>query len=145
MKNLEIYTYNKKELDDSKLITIDIVNDIKYIKENTIANLYLANTQQKVGHISYINNIISKPDITFNTSIGSIITPNGKLVFNFSYIISSEQTIINSAPDENKLLIADPTFKSDSYLGFNNLKISVQIIKKFGERILSIEYDNIIN
>ena len=142
MKSIEIYIYDKKELEDSKFTTIDVKNDIKYITEHTIANLYFANTDTKAGYISYINNIVSKPDITFNTSIGTIITASGKIVFNFNYIVIPDQSLILSAPNENNLLIAVPTFKSDLYLGFNNLQILVQIVEKQGLRILTIEYIN---
>jgi len=143
MKTLEIYTFDKKELDDSEFNTTNIKNNIFYITKNNIANLYLANSKQIIGYISFINNIVKSPNITFNTSIGTIITPNGKLVFNLSYIIGQDGTVIPSAPNDNSLLITDPTYKSDMYTGFNNLKISIQIIGNTGNRILSLEYDNI--
>ena len=144
MKVLEIYTYDKEQLEKSKFATVNSKDDIKYITENTIANLFLANTTNNVGFVSFINNITVKSDIAFTTSIGTIITPIGKLVFNFNYIIKADSEFIISAPFDNDLLIAEPTFKSDGYLGFNNLKISVQILSRLGNRVVAIEYDNIL-
>ena len=110
MKFAEIYTYNWNELDESRFITIDTKDDIKYIKENSIGNLYLANTTNKIGTISYINNIVNKPDVIFNSSIGTIITPNGNLIYNFNYVIK-DTLLSSSAPEENELLVTKPTFK----------------------------------
>ena len=144
MKVLEVYTYDKAELEKSKFATVNSKNDIKYITENTIGTLYLANTTNNVGFISYINNITAKPGIVFTTNIGTIITPIGKLVFNFNYVLKAESDLIISAPFDNELLIAEPTYKGDGYAGFNNLKISVQIINRLGNRVVSIEYDDLI-
>ena len=144
MKILEVYTYDKAELEKSKFATVNSTDDIKYITENTIGNLYLANTTNNVGFISFVNNITAKPGIIFNTSIGTVITPNGKLVFNFNYVLKAESDLIISAPQDNELLIAEPTYKGDKYSGFNNLKISVQIINRLGNRVVSIEYDNLL-
>jgi hypothetical protein len=144
VKVLEVYTYNKEELEKSKFATVNSKDDIKYITENTIGNLYLANTTNNVGFISYVNNITAKPEIIFNTSIGTVITPNGKLVFNFNYVLKAESDLIISAPNDNELLIADPTYKGGKYAGFNNLKISVQVIKRLGNRVVTIEYENLI-
>jgi len=139
MKFAEIYTYNRDELDESRFITIDTKDDIKYIKENSIGNLYLANTTNKIGTISYINNIVNKPDVIFNSSIGTIITPNGNLIYNFNYVIK-DTLLSSSAPEENELLVTKPTFKGGKYADFD-VKISVQIIKRLGLRILTIEYE----
>ena len=102
MKVIEVYTYDKADLEKSKFVTVNSKDDIKYITENTIGNLYLANTTNKVGFISFVNNITTKPDISFTTSIGTIITPVGKLVFNFNYILRPESDLIISAPFDNE-------------------------------------------
>jgi hypothetical protein len=144
MKVLEIYTYDKEQLEKSKFATVNTKDDIKYITENTIADLFLANTTNNVGFVSFVNNITAKPDIAFTTSIGTIITPIGKLVFNFNYIIKAESDLIISAPFDNELLTAEPTYKGVGYAGFNNLKISVQILNRLGNRVVAIEYDNLL-
>lgn len=139
MKFVEIYTYNRDELEQSAFITIDTKDDIKYIKENNIGNLYLANTTNKIGTISFINNIVNKPDVIFNSSIGTLITPNGNLTFNLNYVIK-DTIFFTSAPAENELLVTKPTFKGGKYTDFN-VEISVQIVKRTGLRILTIEYE----
>ena len=145
VKVLEIYTYSRADLEKSKFVTVNTKDDIKYITENVIGDLYFANTTNKVGFISFINNVTTKPDISFTTSIGTIITPIGKLVFNFNYILRPESDLIVSAPFDNELLIAEPTYKGVGYSGFNNdLKISVQVIDKLGNRVVIIEYDNLL-
>lgn len=162
MKVIEVYTYDKAELEKSKYTTVNPKDDIKYITENTFGNLFLANTNDKVGFISYINNIVVTPDITFNTSIGTVITPIGKIVFSLNYIVKIEPNLIIppinpsiiippidpslviSAPKDGELLIAEPIFKDGVYLGFNNLRISIQVIDSIGKRILVIEYDNLL-
>jgi hypothetical protein len=140
MKTVEIYTYDRDELEKSRFVNIDVKDDIKYIKENSIGNLYLANTTNNIGFISFINNVVVKPDVIFNTSIGTLITPNGNLVFNFNYVIK-DTLFSSSAPEANELLVAKPTFVGGKYTEFNNIKISVQIIKRLGLRVLTIEYD----
>lgn len=140
MKTVEIYTYDRQELDKSRVVNIDTKDDIKYIKENSIGNLYLANTTNNVGFISFINNLVVKPELIFNTSTGTIITPNGNLVFNFNYVVKDTASF-SSAPVENELLVAKPTYAGGKYSEFNNLKISVQIIKRLGLRVVTIEYE----
>ena len=39
MKVLEIYTYERSELDKTKFINVNSKGDIKYITENSITNL----------------------------------------------------------------------------------------------------------
>jgi len=114
-------------------------NNVTYITENSLANLYLPNTSIVAGTISYINNLFISPIESFNSSIGTIITKDGSLVFNFNYVLK----FIDSKPDENLILTAKPTFTSGKYLNYKEIKITVQILKLTGDRILSIEYDEI--
>lgn len=137
MKKTEIYTYNKKELFDNAVITTqENKNNIKYITENTIGNVYLPNSTIDAGIISYINNLTISKKNSFNTSIGTIITNNGSLVFNFNYILKFE----DSRPDDNSVFTAKPTFINGNYSKFNNLTITVQILENSGDRIIAIEY-----
>lgn len=138
MKKTEIYIYNKVELFDNAVITTQTNNSgIKYITEKTLGNIYLPNTNIEVGIISYINNLTISDKNSFNTSIGTIITDNGSLVFNFNYTIKYE----DSRPVDNKVLIASPTFADGKYSEFSNITITVQILENSGDRIIAIEYD----
>ena len=136
----EIYTYTRLELEQNKVIMNEKKNgDIIYITENVLGNLYLPNSFTKAGIISYINNFVLNKENSFNTSIGTIITNDGTLVFNFNYVLK----YMDSRPDEKLVITANPTFLSGKYLNYRNVKINVQILKLTGERILSIHYDEI--
>lgn len=138
MKKSEIYTYNRQELNENRVtISENEKNNIKYITEKTLASLYLPNSNISVGLISYINEFILSDKNSFNTSIGTIITDKGSLVFNFNYTIKFN----DSRPPDNFLLTAKPTFMSGEYSSYSNVKINVQILQSDGERILSIEYN----
>lgn len=138
MKKNEIYTYNKKELFDNSVVTIqENKNNIKYITEKTSGNIYLPNSIIETGIISYVNNLTIRDKKSFNTSIGTIITNNGSLVFNFNYILKFE----DSRPVNNSVLTARPTFIGGKYTEFDNLTITVQILENSGDRIIAIEYD----
>lgn len=137
MKKTEIYTYNKNELFDNAVFTTqENENNIKYITEKTVGNIYLPNSTIEAGVISYVNNLTISNKNSFNTSIGTIITNNGSLVFNFNYILKFE----DSRPVENLVLTAEPTFIGGKYTEFNNLTITVQILENSGDRIIAIEY-----
>lgn len=136
----EIYTYTRFELEQNKVIMNEKKNgEIIYITENTLGNLYLPNSCIIVGIISYINNLVLNNENSFNTSIGTINTKDGSLVFNFNYVIK----FMDSKPDENIILTSKPTFVSGKFLNYKNIKINVQILKSTGDRILSIEFDEI--
>ena len=138
MSTTEIYTYNRKELEkNSVIVSKNEINDIIYITEKNLAQIYYPNTNNIAGQISYINDFIKSPKNSFNTSIGTIITPRGSLVFNFNYLLKYE----DSEPIENLLLRAKPTFLSGVYSMYKNLEINVQIVQSNGDRILSIEYN----
>ena len=139
MNKIEIYIYNRGELNDNRVIVSENKkNDIIYITEKTIGNLYLPNTSNTIdGIISFINELVISDKNSFNTSIGTIITSKGSIVFNFNYVLKFE----DSRPEDNLLLQTIPTFVSGEYLNYSNIKLSVQIIKSNGDRILSIEYN----
>lgn len=137
IKKTEIYTYSRLELNENRVIlNKKINNEITYITENTIANVYLPNSHTKVGRISYINNLVIDPEDSFNTSLGTIITKDGSLVFNFNYILKFE----DSRPEPDKVLITKPNFIGGKYLNYKDLTITVQILELTGERIIAIEY-----
>ena len=138
MKNTEIYTYTRAELEENLAIMNEkTVNEITYKTENVLANIYLPNSTVNVGKINYINNLVVNNEISFNTSIGTIITKNGSIVFNFNYVIN----FLNSRPNPKSVFSAKPTYASGLYSNYNNLTISVQILESTGERIIAIEYD----
>lgn len=138
MKNTEIYIYTRKELEENSAIMNEkIVNKITYKTENVIGNIYLPNSNVKVGKINYINNLVISDDTSFNTSIGTIVTKNGSIVFNFNYILNFS----NSRPNVKNVFSAKPTYTSGVYDNYNNLTITVQILELTGERIIAIEYD----
>lgn len=137
MKKTEIYTYSRIELNQNHVIVNEKTNnDIKYITENTIGNIYLPNSKIKVGKISYINNLVRDNEVSFNTSLGTIITQEGSLVFNFNYILKFK----DSRPEQDKVLITKPNFISGKYLNYKDLTITVQILENSGDRIIAIEY-----
>ena len=89
MDNVEVYTYTRDEL-------VDGIQTIKYPKGNTDKVCFISNVESalystcnnknnKVGAIGFTNNVTEYENITFTTSIGTIITPFGSLVVNFSY------------------------------------------------------------
>ena len=136
--NTEIYTYKLKDLDSNRVrVNEKKINNITYITENTIGNLYLPNSQIIAGSISYINNLVFSDTNSFNTSLGTIVTGAGSLVYNFNYILK----FMDVKPEEKTVLTARPTFVSGKYLTYKNIKITVQILELTGERILVIEYE----
>lgn len=138
MKKTEIYIYSRNELEKNKVVMAENgINDIKYQTENTIGNLYLPNSMIKVGKINYINNLVISNENSFNTSIGTLVTNDGSLVFNFNYILK----FFDSKPEVNKIFYAKPTFVSGKYLHYENISISVQILELNGDRIVAIDYD----
>lgn len=138
MKNTEIYTYTRAELEKNLAIMDEkTVDEITYKTENVLGNIYLPNSTVNVGKINYINNLVINNEISFNTSIGTIITKNGSIVFNFNYVIN----FFNSRPNPKSVLSAKPTYTSGLYSNYNNLTINIQILELTGERIIAIEYD----
>jgi hypothetical protein len=138
MRTTEIYTYNRGELNENRVIVSDNEkNDIIYKTEKTLGNLYFANSNNSAGIISYINELVITNKNSFNTSIGTIVNNKGSIVFNFNYVLKFE----DSRPFDNLLLTAKPTFVSGEYLLYKNIELTVQIIKSNGDRILAIEYD----
>lgn len=147
-KNIDTYYYDKIELKKTSNKNTNIVGNTIYQTENIVGNIYYANTINKAGLISFINNItLIKnedtiiPEISFNTSIGTIITDNGKLVFNLAYGINqSASSEITSSPNENKLLITKPTFAGGIYSNYENITISIYVVNPEETRLLTIEY-----
>lgn len=138
MKKTEIYIYYRKELEENLVILNENKkNDILYLTENTLGNIYLPNSDINVGKINFINNLIISKENSFNTSIGTIITNNGSIVFNFNYILK----FLNSSPEIAKVLSANPTFVSGNYLNYKNIKITIQVLDMTSERIIAIEYE----
>jgi hypothetical protein len=138
MIQTEIYTYNKQELNENRVnVSKNEINNIIYITEKTLGSIYNPNSDLAVGTISYLNELVLNPKNSFTTSIGTILTNKGSLVFNFNYISKFNDT----TPSDNLLLTAKPTFVSGEYLMYTNVKITVQILQARGERILSIEYE----
>lgn len=140
MKKTEIYTYTREEIDKNLVISSKIEkNEITYITESSIANVYLPNSKIEFGNISFINNLIIQKnnELSINTAIGTIVTIDGSLVFNLNY----EVNLQDSRPDTDIFLITQPTFKSGKYLNLKNVKITIDILALNGDRILIIEYD----
>ena len=95
MKKTDIYIYNRTELETNRVeVSENEKNNIKYKTEKTIGSLYNPNSNISVGQISYINELVISPINSLNTSIGTIITNNGSLVFNFNYVL--KKTLIKT-------------------------------------------------
>ena len=137
MKKTEIYTYTRIELEANQvIISNNEKNNIKYITENTIGNVYLPNSTIKCGKLSFINNLFIDKELSFNTSIGTFINKDGSIVFNFNYILK----FLDSKPESDKVLLAQPTYMSGKYMNYKNLTITIQILELTGDRIIAIEY-----
>jgi hypothetical protein len=135
--NTEIYFWTRKEFEQNKAIMVEKnINSITYVTENVYGNLYLPNSFVIIGSISFINNLFFTNLDSYNTSIGTIVTKDGSIVFNLNYVIK----FMDSKPDENLILTSKPTFVSGKYLTYKNIEITIQILKLTGERILAIEY-----
>jgi hypothetical protein len=91
--HIETYTYTRSELiQNAQIITFEPQKENKKsFIQNVNATLY-ENGNNNAGNIIYINNYIELNNNKFNTSIGSINTNNGKLVFNLLYEILSDST-----------------------------------------------------
>lgn len=141
MDNIEIYTYTRDEL-------VNGIQTIKYPNGNTnkvcfISNVesYLYNTcdnkNNKVGVISFTNNVTENEDISFTTSIGTIITPFGSLVVNFSYNNRNGSQFLPIG----KTVKAKPTFTSGLYENYDNITVTVFSVEDSkSTRILTISY-----
>jgi hypothetical protein len=139
--NIETYTYTVTELIKNSQI-MDFkprLENKKSFIQNTNATLY-ENINNIAGKIIYINNFTQIDGSNFNTSIGTIITDSGKLVFNLSYEIFTD-----SFPflDTGKILETKATYKSGKYdnkLG-NDVLITIQSLNDlYQTRILTIQY-----
>ena len=148
-KKIETYYYSKVELKKTSNRTINNVNNVTYITEKIVGNIYEPNSTNKAGYISYINNITIVndginilPEISFNTSTGTIITQNGKLVYNLTYNINEKPSVeITSSPNENKVISTTPTYVSGAYANYNNVIITIYIVEPENIRLLTIEYN----
>jgi len=140
MKKTEIYIYSREEIRENLVISSKIEkNDITYITENSLANIYLPNSEIKYGKISYINNLIIEKNNQFssNTSLGTFVTKEGSLVFNLSYLVDYG----DSRPNVNLSLITKPTFSSGKYSNAKDIKITIDVLSLNGDRVFIIEYD----
>ena len=139
--NIETYTYTITELiKNSQLLKFEprLENKKSFI-QNTNATLY-ENINNIAGKIIFINNFTQIDGSNFNTSIGTIITESGKLVFNLSYEIFTE-----SFPflDTGKSLETKATYKSGKYdnkFG-NDVLITIQSLNDlYQTRVVTIQY-----
>lgn len=138
MKNTEIYTYSRIDINNNLVVLAEETkNNIKYKQESSIAPIHLPNSNVKAGVINFINNLVISDEDSFNTSIGTLVSKNGSIVFNFNYIAK----FFDTRPDEREVLTTKPTYVSGNYSNYKDLTISVQILKLNGERIIAIEYN----
>lgn len=138
MKKTEIYTYNIKEL-NTNLVTVseNEINNIIYKTEKSVGLLYYPNVDISIGQISFTRDIVINSIKPTLTTVVTIITNNGSLVYYSNFVMEFN----NSLPSQNLLLTAKPIFVSGDYLLYSNIKINVQILQSDGDRILSIELD----
>ena len=106
--------------------------------QNTHATLY-ENINNVAGKLIYTNNFTQIDGNNYNTAIGTIITDNGKLVFNFSYEI-----IADSVPqlDAGKTLETIATYKSGKYSNiFSDVLVTVTSFNDLDQtRVVTIQY-----
>ena len=139
--NIETYSYTITELlKNSQIIEFKPrIDNKKSLIQNTNATLY-ENINNIAGKIIFINNFTQIDGSNFNTSIGTIITESGKLVFNLSYEIFTD-----SIPqlDAGKILKTTATYKSGKYdnkFG-NDVLITIQSLNDlYQTRVVTIQY-----
>ena len=141
MKKTEIYSYTLSELQNNVVIEFkEIKNDILYITEKSIADIYLKNSQIKLGKISFINNLtyfdIQDSKFSNITSTVTLITKDGSMVFN----INSLTNLNDPKPDKPISLITQPTFTSGKYLDYKNIKITIDVFESLDVGLVIIEY-----
>ena len=141
MKKKEIYSYKLNEIQDNLIIeSKEIKNDILYITEKSITDIYLENSQIKFGKIEFINNLtyfdIQDEKFSNITSTVTLITKDGSMVFN----INSLTNLNEPKPDKPISLITRPTFKSGKYLNCKNIKITIDVFDSSGIGLVIIEY-----
>lgn len=137
MDNVETYIYTKNDLVNSEQSIIFPQGNTDKISQisNVAAPLFTCNDIQ-VGLISFINNSTKYNKLSFNTSLGTIITPHGSLVVNFNY-----ETINNQFLPLNKTVKANPTFKSGLYENYKDIVVTVLPLDDAkSTRILTITY-----
>jgi hypothetical protein len=138
--NIETYTYTRTELiKNSQIMEFKPQRENKKsFIQNTNATLY-ENINNNVGKIIYVNNFTVIDGNNYNTSIGTIITDSGKLVFNLSYEI-----ITDSVPqlDAGKTLETIATYKSGKYSNiFSDVLITITSFNDLDQnRVLTIQY-----
>jgi hypothetical protein len=138
--NIETYTYTLTELiKNSQFLQFEprLENKKSFI-QNTNATLY-ENINNVAGKIIFTNNFTVIDNNNFNTSIGTIITNNGKLVFNLSYEI-----LTDTVPylDAGKTLETKATYKSGKYSDiFSDVLITITSFNDLDQsRVITIQY-----
>ena len=133
------FTYTKAELVKSsqKIDLLPILYNKKSYIENVFAHLD-SNIEQNIGYISIINNYTKVDNIEFNTSIGTITIPIGRLVFNLSY----GDVLSNTPYLKNKIALDTvATYKSGLFSNSPVVKINVQALDDVqGTRVVTIQY-----
>ena len=139
--NIETYSYTITELiKNSQIIEFKPrIENKKSLIQNTNATLY-ENIDSNAGKIIYVNNFTQIDGDNYNTSIGTIITDSGKLVFNLSYEIFTD-----SIPqlDAGKILKTIATYKSGKYDNIfgSDVLITIQSFNDIDQtRVVTIQY-----
>jgi hypothetical protein len=138
MDNLEIYTYTREDL-------IDSIQTIEYPKGNTEKKCGISNVlaplynckNNRIGLVSFTNNVTDFENKSFTTSIGTIVTPHGTLVVNFNYNNFFKSQFLPN----NKTVKTKPTFTSGLYENYKNIDVTViSLDDAKSTRILNITY-----
>ena len=138
--NIETYTFKLTDLiKNSQIMEFKPrIENKKSLIQNTNATLY-ENIDSNAGKIIWINNFTQIDGDNYNTSIGTIITESGKLVFNLSYEIFKD-----SLPylDPGRTLKTIPTYKSGKYDNiFSDGLITIQSLNDLDQtRVVTIQY-----
>lgn len=138
--NIESYSFKLTDLiKNSQIMEFKPrIENKKSLVQNTYATLQ-DNCDKSAGKIIFVNNFTQIDGDNYNTSIGTIITESGKLVFNLSYEIFKD-----SLPylDPGRTLKTTPTYKSDNYDNYdNNVLITITSLGDLDQtRVLTIQY-----
>lgn len=135
--NTEIYTYSKDDLANSiQVVEFPKGNTDKICNISNVAAPLRVCNNKVVGLISFTNNITRFNEFSFTTGLGTIITPHGSLVANFSY-----DNISSGLLPPNKTVESKPTFTSGMYEKYDNILITISTLDENNPtRVVTISY-----
>jgi hypothetical protein len=138
-EKVEIYKFERQEIDENRYKEQKIINDIEYIQEYKTGNIYSCSSDNISGQIIFNSLVVVKKNtktIT-RTSTCTFITNNGTLIFDVSYTEDYSLTPLFAPPDDT-IIKTIPTFKKGYYEKFKKIEVLILFTKSLGTRIVTI-------